>query len=187
MISVSQVSGTPSSARTREEIIIPAEMRSGKSGVFTSEHKTGRASEYKNLSSADAPLSGGRHLQLPIYALAARAAFGDAPVSAYYWAASEQEGYKAYGYQVDEATLTRLGEVLAVLAHLVGDGLFPQVPGKPSRKSYENCRYRPFDRVCHAASRTEAWESRKWSAGLADYVALTEAVSSQAEQPWARR
>ncbi len=147
------------------------------------DYKTGRASEYKNLSSADDPLSGGRHLQLPIYALAARAAFGDAPVSAYYWAASEQEGYKAYGYQVDEATLTRLGEVLAVLAHLVGDGLFPQVPGKPSRNSYENCRYCPFDRVCPSASRTGAWESRKWSAGLADYVALTEAVSSEPAQP----
>lgn len=147
------------------------------------DYKTGSIRDYKALASAEDRLSRGRHLQLPVYALAARAEFGDVPVSAYYWAVSEAARYQAFGYTVDSATIHRLGEVLSVLVGLVRQGLFPQVPGKQRQRSYENCRYCPFDRVCPSTSRTDSWDVRRTAPGIENYVALIEAAAEDADSP----
>lgn len=147
------------------------------------DYKTGSIDQYKKLASRDDRLDAGRQLQLPIYALAACAAFGDAPVSAHYWAVSESGGYGIFGYSMDEPTFARLGDVLSVLVGLVRHGNFPQVPGKQTLGSNENCRYCPYDRVCPSTSRLELWETRKRTPGLEDYLALADVTPADAQGP----
>ncbi len=146
------------------------------------DYKSGSGRSIKETAKSADRLAGGRLLQLPIYALAARAALGEgsAAVRAYYWLTSEREQFAQVGYELEQEDEAALSETLGVLANLVESGEFPPVPGdsqfnpQRQRQSYENCRYCPYDRVCPAGNRVLAWEERKEASGLSDYVALSE-------------
>jgi len=93
------------------------------------DYKSGGAKKYKGLS-ADNPTLGGRFLQLPLYALAARSRFetGPNPVQASYWFISGMEKAGAIGYSVSDEVLAAAAQVIAVAVHGHRDGLFPARP-----------------------------------------------------------
>ena len=147
------------------------------------DYKTGRADDFKSIDGAGDHLNGGRALQLPIYALAARQSLGqaDTPVESYYWFVSERERFGRIGYSLTPEDEAGLRTTLGVLARTADAGLFPPVPGKRSGRpsSYDNCRYCDFDRVCSGGDRLRAWEEYKGTPGLAPYVALSGGPATQ--------
>ena len=109
--------------------------------VVVYDYKTGKSEPYKGVISDD-PFAHGRHLQLPVYALALGA--GVAHVHAYYWFL-EDLNQPLKGYAVDSTQLQRFGAVLSDLDATIGAGLFPANPGDTKR---DNCRNCAFERVC---------------------------------------
>jgi RecB family exonuclease len=155
------------------------------------DYKSGGSFDYAAIDRGGDRLAAGTRLQLPIYAMAVRNALGDgmAPISAYYWFASEREGFKRIGYELTPADEARLRTTLGVLAGTVEAGMFPPVPGptrfdgQSRRATYQNCQYCEFDRVCAGGDRKRAWEERKGVPELAAYVALAEPpVDAPAEE-----
>ncbi len=137
------------------------------------DYKTGKASSYEGIASD--PVDGGRHLQLPIYALAARAALGSGdpavPVRASFRFIDEPED--EVEVELDDETVARTGEVLSVLVGTVESGCFPYRPGARRQESFEHCSWCDFDRVC-PAERDVLWRVARAAPPLAGYVALVE-------------
>jgi len=74
----------------------------------------------------------GTKLQLPVYALAARARFGGltTPVSAHYWFVRKKRGRIAVDLTAENEQ--RYGEVISILADGIAAGLFPpRAPDQP--------------------------------------------------------
>jgi ATP-dependent helicase/nuclease subunit B len=146
------------------------------------DYKTGGSFDYVGIDEGGDRLAAGTRLQLPIYGMAVRSALGNgtAPVSAYYWFASEREGFKRIGYELTPADEEGLRTTLGVLAGTVEAGMFPPVPGpvrfdsQSRRATYQNCQYCAYDRVCAGGDRKRAWEERKGAPELAAFVALAE-------------
>ena len=146
------------------------------------DYKTGKSEKYGTF-----PLSGdaadaaddfterGKKLQLPLYALAARRDYGgDATaVSAYYWFVDEGEGRR--GGPVGEPATGRFHDVVGVLADGIRDGAFPARPGAfdPFYRSFENCSWCQFDRVC-SKTRDDVWEQIRYDARVSRYASLAE-------------
>jgi ATP-dependent helicase/DNAse subunit B len=140
--------------------------------LFVTDYKTGRSDSYGALSSD--PVDRGRHLQLPVYALAAQAAFAlpdDAQISA---------AYRFLDHDGDELSLTldakttqRFDEVLTTLVSNIDAGIFPYHPGAPDRSSYVNCRFCDFERLC-PTDRAARWELNCQTPELKAYAALAD-------------
>lgn len=122
----------------------------------------------------DDPVLSGTRLQLPLYALAARAQHGSAATEVWagYWflGASDVE---VEGYGLDGAVLDRFAEVVDLIAQSIESGVFPAVPGEYDsyRRSHDNCRYCPFDRLC-PAGRDAEWDRVADDPALSTYWAL---------------
>jgi RecB family exonuclease len=137
--------------------------------VAVVDYKSGRP--YGVLEGGD-PLSGGQRLQLPVYALAARAAFGASRrVRAGYWFVGSPDPPE--WLDLDEAVQSRLQEVLGTLAETIETGRFPARPGpsdgRPVRGS--NCTYCPYDGMC-PPDRVTSWRRKRADRALSSYVAL---------------
>lgn len=151
--------------------------RSADGALAVFDYKSGSKSPYESIekSTSGDRLDGGKHLQLPIYALAAAAALGaQGDVGAYYRFLSERDQYAKVGYPVTEEERTALRDTLGILVDTMGAGLFPARPGERDRNSYENCRYCPYDSICQGGDRLEAWVERQRADGLDAYVLLSE-------------
>lgn len=142
------------------------------------DYKTGRALASKTKDPyQDDHFVAGTQLQLPIYALAARRAFGDLPTRAEYWYVNERSSFKTEGYEIDDAVLEEYAELLTRIADGIENGMFPARPGGDTydifarRETYEHCYHCDFDRVC-TVDRSEAWDRKRHDPALADYVAL---------------
>jgi hypothetical protein len=97
-------------------------------GLHLVDYKTGGDSKYKNLS-PDNPTDNGRHVQLPVYALAARRQYGATrPVTAEFWFISSRGKFVRHGYEVDDEVLRLTRHVLAVAVDGMRRGLFPARP-----------------------------------------------------------
>ena len=142
------------------------------SRIVVLDYKTGATTPYDAMRKS--PLKHGQLLQLPIYALAARDAYGDASVAAYYWFASEQRDYDLRGYEVDDEKLDDFRNTLALIVGGIGSGVFPARPGNPTGEGgYENCNICPFDRLC-PRDRETRWERKRRAPELRSYVGLAE-------------
>ncbi|HEX2038563.1 MAG TPA: PD-(D/E)XK nuclease family protein [Acidimicrobiales bacterium] len=120
------------------------------------DYKTGSPQRYTTL--ADDPVQAGRSLQLPLYALAARARFGDVPTEAAYWFVSERADYRRFPVTLDEQTNARFLAVLDAVADGVEAGVFPANPGKDDgRRRHAHCAICPYDSVC-PRDRRQAWD-----------------------------
>jgi ATP-dependent helicase/DNAse subunit B len=95
------------------------------------DYKTGRPDDYKKLSGDD-PVPRGRFLQLPIYAYAARAAYGDpaSPVSAWYWFVGRGNNQRS-GYEVDESVDREFQATVGAIVDGIEAGVFPPNPPEP--------------------------------------------------------
>jgi len=136
------------------------------------DYKTGRSRRYTGL--LEDPVDRGRHLQLVVYALAARAgiAMGDP-------AAAVRAAYRFIEEGTDipidfvEGTVDRAREVLDVIVDGIESGRFPFNPGPRNQYTFDNCRFCDFDRLC-PPDRDAFWETAKTSEELSPFVSLVE-------------
>ena len=142
--------------------------------------KTGRTSYHeieKNVTDA------GKKLQLPIYSIVANEILGqDADIEAAFWfvflrGANE---FRPKNYVTLEEATEHFRPVISTIMDGIRSGAFPSRPGERSRygegSSWDNCRYCPYDDVC-TSDRLIAWDRKKASPELEDYVALAEGSS----------
>jgi RecB family exonuclease len=139
--------------------------------VVVIDYKTGTSKGYAGLD-AD-PVARGTRMQLPVYALAARARFGDVPVRADYWFVSGAERFRRHGFDVGGAVLGRFEEVLGTLVGGIEGGSFPGNPGDADRASFDHCRYCDFDSIC-PKDRDREWQRVRFDPAVAAYSALAE-------------
>ncbi len=137
------------------------------------DYKTGRASSYRGI--ADDPVDGGRHLQLPIYAVAARDTLGSGDAAVRVRASYRfiDEPGDEVAVELDDETFVRTSEVLSVLATTVDSGCFPCRPGARRQETFEHCSWCDFDAVC-PVEREVLWRVARAAPVLAGYVGLVE-------------
>ncbi len=141
--------------------------------LFVFDYKTGRP--YQAFDEND-PLVGGTRLQLPVYALAARALIGDddGPVDTYYWFVGRGED-RWIGYEVDASTTELFDETLRVIVDGIEAGAFPARPAPPGPRFFIDCEYCDPDHL-GTADRWREWSRKALAPELTDYVELTGAV-----------
>jgi len=141
-------------------------------GLLVTDYKTGSSRRYQGLSAAD-PTAGGRRFQLPVYALAARAAVGrpGAPVEAEYWFVTSKWKFQHVGYVVDDDVLARVGEVLGKLDTLIGGGAFPPVPTADMFVPWVECEFCDPDHLGPGERRRD-WERKREAPALAGFREL---------------
>lgn len=147
------------------------------------DYKTGSDGGYTDLERDY--VAAGRRLQLPAYALAARARYPDRAVSARYWFVSERAGFKfrpSDGGHFGPDEEARFQEVLGHIVTGVEAGLYPANPGPEQNDTYEHCRYCDFDPVC-SADRLDAWERVASHEALESYRALARTEPDHDQRP----
>jgi ATP-dependent helicase/nuclease subunit B len=135
------------------------------------DYKTGTAKGYETLE--EDPVGGGRLLQLPVYALAARQSYPDADITAAYWFVTDggtRDPFRRVA--LDDATVARFGEVLDAIVDGIEEGVFPGNPGAVDRDSWAACRRCPYDRVC-PSNRDDIWAGLAGVGELEPYRRLT--------------
>ncbi|HTX64039.1 MAG TPA: PD-(D/E)XK nuclease family protein, partial [Acidimicrobiales bacterium] len=137
--------------------------------VAVVDYKSGK--RYRVAGDGD-PLSGGERLQLPVYALAAKAAYGAGrTVRAGYWFVGTPT--RPDWLTLDEAVRDRLAEVVGTLARGIETGRFPGRPGPSDARNPRgtNCTYCPYDAVC-PPDRGSSWRRKRSDLPLSEYVTL---------------
>lgn len=126
------------------------------------DYKTGSEKPYKELSH-EAPVSAGTHLQLPVYAYAARAAYGAAGtrVEAYYWFVGRGQNLRI-GYEVDHDVDAVFAKTLRTIVDGIEGGVFPAEPPSPAPTPFVRCRFCDPDGM-GTTDRWREWE-RKFAA-----------------------
>lgn len=133
----------------------------------------------------DDPVVGGRYLQLPIYAVAARqlleSGVGDVVRSAY-WYVTERGGFAFNEVPWNDENSTRFRSVVNLVIDNINQGRFPANPGEEYRRTRgRHCAYCSFDAVC-PAERRRNWERIRLDPELADYVELSEGERPEASK-----
>jgi len=141
--------------------------------VFVTDYKTGR-STYTTVSSDD-PLAGSTRLQLPIYGLALRDRYADAPgIHTEYWFITHAGRGRRIGYRLTDDVVARLRSALALVIDGIDAGLFPRrPPAKPSYGSHVQCVYCDPDGL-GTAQLYRAWERIRTDPALRAYVQAVE-------------
>jgi RecB family exonuclease len=141
--------------------------------LVVSDYKTGKQTTLRGLKKD--PVAGGRLLQLPIYAMAARARFGGETVRARYWLLSAKRVAPCYSLTITSEVQERFVDVLGLIAGAVDAGAFPGAPVENSGdRQFEACRVCDFDIVCPVA-RDRQWERKRDDPGVAPVRALMDA------------
>ena len=146
--------------------------RVGDDGLFVIDYKTG----WPHAVGEDGdPTEGGTKLQLPVYALAARAAFGgpDTLVVAAYWYVSTRGNFRWAAVALDEHTRARVDEVLRAIVDGIEHGIFPASLDPPDSW---NRRYRSYvdPDARGTRDRYRDWVRKQDAPELAAYRALSE-------------
>jgi len=132
--------------------------------LVVSDYKTGRQGKLAALLRD--PVASGTLLQLPLYAMAADARFGNGdgdPVHARYWLLSSDRSAPSYHLVVTEEVTRRFRQIVGRIASGVDAGCFPGVPGAAQHDGrLENCARCDFDSVCPPS------RDRQWSRKLSD-------------------
>jgi len=148
--------------------------RAPSGALVVSDYKTGAQRTLADLRTD--PLGGGRLLQLPVYALAARTRFGsDLPVRARYWLVSEQRSAPCYSLTLTDDVQAYFRALLGLMAEAVDAGVFPGAPlDRPGDRQFDGCRFCDFDVVC-PVNRDRQWARKRGDPALAPLVALADA------------
>jgi ATP-dependent helicase/nuclease subunit B len=140
--------------------------------LLVTDLKTGSAARFAGLSQ-DNPVGGGELLQLPVYARAARARFGDAgtPVEAMYWFVRRDR--KRIQVPLTEAVEQTYADTVGVIARSIAHGVFP--PRAPDQPDYRwvRCQYCNPDGLGHGDVRRR-WEAMRRAPELLGYTGLVE-------------
>jgi ATP-dependent helicase/nuclease subunit B len=143
--------------------------------TVVSDYKTGRQSDLAKLDKD--PVAGGTKLQLPIYAMAARAYLaptGD--IRARYWLTSWQRSSPSFDCDLSPALVERATDALGLIVSGIESGAFPGVPGELDTApggTFDNCRFCDFDRLC-PTDRDRRWSTVQASPTVSPVVALKE-------------
>jgi len=141
------------------------------------DYKFGSAMPFKEMGGD--PLSAGRHLQLPVYALAVRQATkGPAEVRSMYWFATAKGEFQRKSVDLDKVE-AKFGEVVSGITGMIRQGLFPANPGQNEYR--DNCTYCDFRRVC-PPDRDLAWERKSRAPELAPYLGLASIMDVEGEE-----
>lgn len=143
--------------------------------VIVTDYKIGSTRGYQELKSGDDPVARGTKLQLPVYALAARAHLGrpDAAVIAQYWFTSAKGDFERIGDVFTAAADQRFRDVLQVIVDGIGAGLFPAHPDAPSGAPFVSCACCDPDGL-GTGERRRAWERKRLDPALRGYIGLAE-------------
>jgi ATP-dependent helicase/nuclease subunit B len=92
--------------------------------LVVTDYKSGQSKSYERLQHD--PCDRGQRLQLPVYALAAAAEFGDggAPVRSEYWFTSRKGRFARIGFPVDDGVVTQARAALRTIVDGVSRGVF---------------------------------------------------------------
>ena len=139
--------------------------------LLVTDIKSGSQRTFKGLK--DDPVAHGEKLQLPVYAMAARAAHGTegTPVRAMYWFVRRDRGRIEVPLtpEVQEAYAATVGLLVSSMA----SGAFPQRAPEQADFKWVQCPYCNPDGLGHGAVR-ERWEAKRLAPELAAYTALVE-------------
>jgi RecB family exonuclease len=144
--------------------------RTASGQLMVSDYKTGRQTRLSDLTRD--PVAGGKLLQLPLYAMAARQRFGgQAPVHARYWLLSGERSSPCFHLVITDEVEKRFRHVVRLIADGVEAGCFPGIPGTPTNGGFAHCSGCHFDSVC-PASRDREWSRAYNTPELRGVVAL---------------
>jgi len=123
----------------------------------------------------DDPTAGGRLLQLPVYAHAARASFGtrETPVGAAYWYVSTRGGFRWAELVLTPAVDARVDEVLRAIADGIDGGVFPCRVDPPTTWTRRWRNYTDPD-ARGTRDRYREWVRKREAPALHGYLALAE-------------
>jgi RecB family exonuclease len=145
--------------------------RAANGNLVVFDYKTGSPAWYAGLG-ADDPVSAGTHLQLPVYAAAARAEFGepaDATVEAYYWFVGKGDD-RWIGYDVDGDVARHFDAALRAIADGIAAGCFTAIPPAPGpRGPFIECEYCDPDGL-GTADRWREWERKRNAPELSRFL-----------------
>jgi hypothetical protein len=136
------------------------------------DYKTGSDRRYNGLGAAD-PVTAGTHLQLPVYAYAARAAYGGAatPVEAYYWFVGRGKD-RLVGYPVDDAVDVVFTDTIRTIVDGIEAGVFPLQPDEPAPSPFVSCPFCDPDGM-GTTDRWREWERKYEAPELAGFRSLS--------------
>ncbi len=123
----------------------------------------------------DDPTAGGRLLQLPVYAHAARASFGsaDTPVGAAYWYVSTRGGFRWAELVLTPTVDERVDEVLRAIADGIDGGVFPCRVDPPTTWTRRWRSYTDPD-ARGTRDRYREWVRKREAPELHGYLSLAE-------------
>jgi RecB family exonuclease len=144
--------------------------------LVVTDHKSGGKDKFKDMT-VDDPTVGGTLFQLPSYAAAARARFGDAdtPVYAEYGLLRKGD-YARPGFPMGPEVDARVSEALALVVAGIETGFFPNRPERPGWRFYVGCHYCEPDGL-GTAERWAEWERKHHDPRLAPWFGIDEATA----------
>ena len=144
--------------------------------LVVTDHKSGGKDKFKDMT-ADDPTVGATLFQLPSYAAAARARFGepDTPVRAEYGLLRKGD-YARPGFEMSAEVDARVSEALALVIAGIETGFFPNRPERPGWRFYVGCHYCEPDGL-GTAERWAEWERKHHDPRLAPWLGVEEAAT----------
>ena len=145
--------------------------RTAGGGLWVIDYKTGRP----NGVDPEDPTAAGRMLQLPVYAHAARASFGDpdTAVGAAYWYVSTRGQFRWAELVLSPEVDARVDEVLRVIADGIDAGVFPCRVDPPTTWTRRIRSYTDPD-ARGTRDRYREWQRKRLAPALRGYVGLAE-------------
>jgi len=150
--------------------------RAADGSLVVTDHKSGRKDDFTAMTPDD-PTAGGSLFQLPAYAAAARARFGDddTPVHAEY-GLMRRGNYERPGFALTPEVDERVRAALELVVDGIETGYFPNRPERPGWRLFVRCEYCEPDHL-GAAERFAEWERKQHDPRLATWFGPTEPTS----------
>lgn len=149
-----------------------------RSRVRILDYKTGSTYPYNDIKK-EGLLGGGKHLQLPIYALAIRHKFGDqCNIEASYWFITAKGKFAMKTVPLSKVEKD-LSELVRVVVNGITGGIFPTNPGT-GEENFNNCLYCDYKRVCPENCETISKRKAKDQI-LSEYVAISKKIDTEEE------
>ena len=142
--------------------------------LLVTDVKTGSSWRYDDI--AKDPVVAGTRLQLPVYAHAARAAYGTQQAEAMYWFVRKDAG-KRIAVVLDDELETRYSEAVGTLVDSIAAGRFPAIAPEEPDFAWVKCPYCNPDGLGHAEQR-ERGERQRHDPALEELIALVDPLAT---------
>jgi RecB family exonuclease len=141
--------------------------------LLVTDLKTGSREKFKKITQGN-PVVGGTKLQLPVYAYAARARYGNADtrVSTSYWFVHKTTG--RIGIDMTPEVERMYADTLDIIVRSIAGGLFPPKAPEDADFAYTQCAYCNPDGIGHTENR-ERWVRKRQDPMLHELVGLIDA------------